>query len=260
MAYQTILFEKDHGIGIVTINRPQVMNALNDLAYAEIYQLFQEIEKDREVKVVIITGSGEKAFVAGTDITYMSKFNTDEARTFSATMKKTCDLIWNLPKPVIAAINGFALGGGAELAMCADIIIASENAKFGQPEINLGIIPGSSGTQRLPRLIGISRAKELIYSGGIIDAKTALSMGLLSKVVAPAELMKEAKALAANLSEKSSVILKLAKSAINNGMNVDLNTGINIEIECFSQCFATEDQKESMKAFMEKRKPEIKNK
>jgi enoyl-CoA hydratase len=260
LTYQTVLFEKDNGIGVVTINRPQVMNALNDLAYSELYQLFQEIEKDSEVRVVIITGSGEKSFIAGTDITNMAKFNTDEARTFSSTLKKTCDLIWNLPKPVIAAVNGYALGGGSELAMCADIIIASENAKFGQLEINVGIIPGSGGTQRLPRLIGINRAKELIYTGNMIDAKTAFSVGILSKVVAPADLMKEARALAAKLAEKSSVILKLAKSAINNGSNVDLNTGMNIEIECFSQCFATEDQKESMKAFIEKRKAVIKNK
>jgi enoyl-CoA hydratase len=260
LTYQTLLFEKDNGIGVVTINRPQVMNALNDLAYSELYQLFQEIEKDSEVRVVIITGSGEKSFIAGTDITNMAKFNTDEARTFSSTLKKTCDLIWNLPKPVIAAVNGYALGGGSELAMCADIIIASENAKFGQLEINVGIIPGSGGTQRLPRLIGINRAKELIYTGNMIDAKTAFSVGILSKVVAPADLMKEARALAAKLAEKSSVILKLAKSAINNGSNVDLNTGMNIEIECFSQCFATEDQKESMKAFIEKRKAVIKNK
>jgi enoyl-CoA hydratase len=260
LVYQTLLFEKDNGIGIVTINRPQVMNALNDLAYAELYQLFHEIEKDSEVRVIIITGSGEKSFVAGTDITNMAKFNTEEARIFSSTLKRTYDLIWNLQKPVIAAVNGYALGGGAELAMCADIIIASENAKFGQLEINVGIIPGSGGTQRLPRLIGINRAKELIYTGNMIDAKTAFSMGMLNKVVAPADLMKEAKALAAKLLEKSSVILKLAKSAINNGAGVDLNTALNIEIECFSQCFATEDQKESMKAYMEKRKPVILNK
>lgn len=260
MTYQTLLFEKDNGIGIVTINRPQAMNALNDLAYSELYQLFLEIEKDSEVRVVIITGSGEKSFIAGTDITNMAKLSPEEARIFSSTLKRTYDLIWNLQKPVIAAINGYALGGGSELAMCADIILASENAKFGQLEINVGIIPGSGGTQRLARLIGINRAKELIYTGNMIDAKTAFSMGMLNKVVPQADLMKEAKALAAKLLEKSSVILKLAKSAINNGAGVDLNTGLNIEIECFSQCFATEDQKESMKAFMEKRKPVIKNK
>jgi enoyl-CoA hydratase len=260
LAYQNLLFEKENGIGIVTINRPQVMNALNDLAYAELYQLFQEIEKDNEVRVVIITGSGEKSFIAGTDITNMAKFSTEEARTFASTLKRTYDIIWNLPKPVIAAVNGYAFGGGSEMAMCADIIIASENARFGQLEINVGIIPGSGGTQRLQRLIGINRAKELIYTGNIIDAKTAFSMGMINKVVPLADLMKEAKAMAAKLLEKSSVILKLAKSAINNGASVDLNTGLNIEIECFSQCFATEDQKESMKAFIEKRKPIIKNK
>jgi enoyl-CoA hydratase len=259
LVYQTLLFEKDQGIGIVTINRPQVMNALNELAYNELFQLFQEIEKDNEVRVVIITGSGEKSFIAGTDITNMVNLSAAEAHVFSTTLKKTYDIIWNLPKPVIAAVNGYALGGGSELAMCADIIIASENAKFGQLEINVGIIPGSGGTQRLARLIGINRAKELIYTGNMIDAKTAFSMGMLNKVVTSADLMKEAKALAAKLLEKSSVILTLAKSAINNGTGVDLNTGLNIEIECFSQCFATEDQKEAMKAYLEKRKPVLKN-
>jgi enoyl-CoA hydratase len=260
MAYQNLLFEKDNGIGIVTINRPQVMNALNDAAYQELFQVFKEIEKDNEVRVVIITGSGEKSFIAGTDITNMVKLNSAEARAFSTEIKKTCDLIWNLGKPVIAAVNGYAFGGGAEIAMCSDIIIAAENARFGQLEVNVGIIPGSGGTQRLQRLIGINRAKELIYTGNIIDGKTAFSMGLANKVVPQADLMKEAKALAQKMLEKSSAILRLAKSAVNNGANVDLNTGLNIEIECFAQCFDTEDQKECMKAFLEKRKPVIKNK
>jgi len=168
-------------------------------------------------------------------------------------------LIWNLDKPVIAAVNGYALGGGSELAMSADIIIASENARFGQLEINVGIIPGSGGTQRLQRLIGINRAKELIYTGDMIDAKTAYELGMINKIVPIADLMKEARALAEKLLGKSSAILKLAKSAINMGAGVDLNTGLNIEIECFAQCFATEDQKECMAAFIEKRKPVIKN-
>jgi enoyl-CoA hydratase len=190
----------------------------------------------------------------------MAKMSVIEAREYATTLKKTFDLIDNLPKPVIAAVNGYAFGGGTEMAMCADIIIASENARFGQLEINVGIIPGSGGTQRLQRLIGINRAKELIYTGAIIDAKTAFSMGMLNKVVPLAELMKEARAMAQKLLEKSSVILALAKIAINNGANVDLETGLNIELQCFAQCFATEDQKESMKAFIEKRKPDIKNK
>ena len=260
MSYQTLLFTKENGLGIVTINRPQAANAMNDQAYAELLSLFQEIEKDDEVRVIIITGAGEKAFVAGTDITNMAKLSAAEARAFAYKLKKTFDLIWNMDKPIIAAVNGYALGGGAELAMSADIIIASENAKFGQLEINVGIIPGSGGTQRLQRLIGINRAKELIYTGKMIDAKTAYEYGMVNKVVPIVDLMKEAKALAATLLEKSSAILKLAKSAINNGSNVDLNTGLNIEVECFSQCFATEDQKECMQAFMEKRKAVIKNK
>jgi enoyl-CoA hydratase len=260
VAYQNLLYEKDNGIGIVTINRPQAANALNDLAYSELYQVFQEIEKDKDVRVVIITGSGEKSFIAGTDITNMAKMNAIEAREFATTLKKTFDLVSNLPKPVIAAVNGYAFGGGCELAMSADFIFASENARFGQLEINVGIIPGSGGTQRLQRLIGINRAKEMIYTGAIIDAKTAFSMGMLNKVVPLADLMKEARAMAQKLMEKSSVILNLAKIAINNGANVDLETGLNIELQCFAQCFATEDQKESMQAFIEKRKPQLKNK
>jgi enoyl-CoA hydratase len=260
VALQTLLYSKENNIGVVTINRPQAANALNDLAYAELLQVFQEIENDPEVRVVIITGSGEKSFVAGTDITNMAKLSAAEARAFSSKLKKTYDLIWNLEKPVIAAVNGYALGGGAELAMSADIILAAENARFGQLEINVGIIPGSGGTQRLQRLIGINRAKELIYTGKMIDAKTAYEYGIVNKVVPVADLMKEARALAATLLEKSSAILKLAKSAVNMGSNVDLNTGLNIEIECFAQCFATEDQKEAMAAFLEKRKPVLKNK
>ena len=183
-----------------------------------------------------------------------------EARIFSTTLKNTYDLIANLGKPVIAAVNGYAFGGGAELAMAADIIIASENAKFGQLEINVGIIPGSGGTQRLQRLIGMNRAKELIYTGNIIDAKTAYAYGILNKVVPLADLMKEAKAMAQKILEHSSPILSLAKIAINNGANADLETALHIEIQCFAQCFDTEDQKECMKAFLEKRKPVIKNK
>jgi enoyl-CoA hydratase len=260
LSYQNLLVEKENGISVVYINRPQAMNALNDASYAELLQVFQEIEKDADVRVVIITGSGEKSFVAGTDITNMAKMNCLEARTFASTLKKTFDLISNLGKPVIAAVNGYAFGGGAELAMCADVIIASENAKFGQLEINVGIIPGSGGTQRLQRLIGINKAKELIYTGNIVDAKTAYEMGMLNKVVPLADLMKEAKTLANKMLEKSSVVLALAKLAINNGANTDLETGLNFELQCFSQCFATEDQKECMKAFIEKRKPVIKNK
>lgn len=260
MAYQNILVEKDNGIGIVTINRPQALNALNNDSFIELYQAFQEIENDPGVRVVIITGSGEKSFIAGSDVTAMANLNATEARVFAGNAGKTCDLIYGLSKPVIAAINGFALGGGCEVAMCADLRIASENARFGQPEINLGIIPGSGGTQRLTRLVGIARAKQLVFTGELIDANTAFSMGLVNKVVPLANLMTEAKELAKKVLSKSSVTLSLAKIAVNNGANVDLSTGLEIELQCFAQCFATEDQKEGMKAFLEKRKPQFKNK
>ncbi len=260
MAYQNLLYEKDNGIGIVTINRPQALNALNEEAYGELYSLFQDIEKDADVRVVIMTGSGEKSFIAGTDITSMVSLNAAQARVFAGQAKKTCDRIYSLSKPVIAAVNGFALGGGCEVAMCADLRIASENAKFGQPEITLGIIPGSGGTQRLSRLIGMTRTKELVFTGNMIDANAALTMGLVNKVVPQANLMNEAKELAKRIIRNSGIALTLAKIAINSGVNVDLTTGLDIELQCFAQCFATEDQKEGMKAFIEKRKPQFKNK
>lgn len=260
MAYSNLLFEKGDGIGVVTINRPAALNALNSDVYNELYQIFQEIEKDSEVRVVILTGSGEKAFVAGADIAEMSSLNTVEIRKFITAARKASDAIWGLSKPVIATINGFTLGGGCELAMCCDLRIASENSKFGQPEINLGVIPGAGGTQRLPRLIGMTRAKELIYTGDIIDAKTALALGLVNKVVPQASLMQEAKDMAKKLLSKSGIALALAKTAMNSGANTDLASGLDLEIQCFAECFGTEDQKEGMKAFMQKRKPEFKNK
>lgn len=260
MTFKNILYEEDNGIGIVTINRPQALNALNEEAYLELSQIFKEIEEDPSVRVVIITGSGDKSFVAGTDVTSMTSLSAVEARGFATSLKKTYDAIWNLNKPVIAAVNGFALGGGCELAMSADLIIASESAKFAQPEINLGIIPGSGGTQRLSRLVGISKAKEMVFTGRMIDAHTALDIGLVNKVVPSANLMNEARDMARKILSKSSAILALAKIAINNGANVDLDTALGIEIQCFSQCFATEDQKEGMNAFLAKRKPNFKNK
>jgi enoyl-CoA hydratase len=259
MAYQTLLFEKENGIGIVTINRPEALNALNGQAFAELLDLFHAMENDSEVRAIIITGSGEKSFIAGTDITSMVSLNAAEARKFAANVKITTDFIYSFNKPVIAAVNGFALGGGCEVAMCADLRIASENAKFGQPEITLGIIPGSGGTQRLTRLIGVARAKEMVYTGNMIDAGTAFSLGLVNKVVPQANLMTEAKELAKRIIRNSAVTLNLAKIAINSGSNVDLATGLEIELQCFAQCFATADQKEGMQAFIEKRKPQFKN-
>jgi len=257
--YNNLLYDKENGIGIVTINRPGSLNALNGEVYTELYELFQEIEGDQDVRVVILTGNGEKAFVAGADIAEMQPQSSLEISSFIDKARKASDRIYTLSKPVIAAINGFALGGGCELAMCCDLRIASENAKFGQPEINLGIIPGAGGTQRLTRLVGMTKAKELIYTGDIIDANTALTIGLVNKVVPPDNLMAEAKELARKMLSKSSIALSLAKTAITSGANMNLSPGLDLEAQCFSLCFATEDQKEGMKAFMEKRKPEFKN-
>jgi enoyl-CoA hydratase len=259
VTYHTLLYEKEDGIGIVTINRPASLNALNGEVYTELYELFQEIENDAEVRVVILTGSGEKAFVAGSDIPEMQPQSSLEISGFVEKARMASDRIYTLSKPVIAAINGYALGGGCELTMCCDLRIASENARFGQPEINLGVIPGAGGTQRLTRLIGLTRAKELLYTGDMIDANTAHTIGLVNRVVPLESLMTEAKELAKKLLTKSGRILSLAKAAATSGASMSLSDALDYEAQCFSLCFATEDQKEGMKAFMEKRKPEFKN-
>ena len=260
MKYQFLLYTKEEGIGVVAINRPESLNALSGDVYTELYELFQEIENDSDVRVVIITGSGERAFVAGADIADMQPQNSIEIHDFAGKARKASDRIYTLSKPVIAAVNGFALGGGCELAMCCDLRVASENAKFGQPEINLGIIPGAGGTQRLSRLVGMTKAKELIYTGDMIDANTAFTLGLVNKVVPPDKLMAEAKELARKLLSKSSVALSLAKKAATSGAEMDLSSGLDLEEQCFALCFATEDQKEGMAAFLQKRKPEFKGK
>jgi enoyl-CoA hydratase len=193
MKYNTLLFEKYNNVGIVIINRPQSLNALNPEAYRELFDIFCQIEGDAVIQATIITGNGEKAFVAGTDISTMAPLSSAEAHEFAQIIRRACDIIDNSRKLVIAAINGYALGGGCELALCADYRIASENAIFGQPEINLGIFPGSGGTQRLPRLIGMARAKEMILMGGRINAKTALEWGLVDKVVPLSNLLNEAR-------------------------------------------------------------------
>jgi len=255
MTYNTLLYEKEDGIGIITINRPKEFNALNSEVMAELTALLTDIEGDNEVGVIIITGSGDKAFIAGADVKEMSPKTSITIREFHTANRLLLEKLEKLPKPVIAAINGFALGGGCELAMSCDLRIAAENARLGQPEINLGIIPGAGGTQRLTRLVGMARAKELIYTGDFIDAKTALSIGLVNKVVPQNDLMSEAKTLAQKLLTKSSVALSLAKSAINGGWQTTLSSGLDLEMQCFALCFATEDQKEGMSAFIEKRKP-----
>ncbi len=259
MDYQFLLSQKEEGVALVTVNRPSALNALNATVLEELYHLFLEIESDPSVRVVILTGAG-RAFIAGADIAYMHPQSSVEIRHFVAIARKAADQIYYLNKPVIAAVNGYALGGGCEIAMCCDIRIASENARFGQPEINLGIIPGIGGTQNLTRLIGVARAKELIFYGDTIDARTALSLGLVNRVVSPDQLMLETKSFAQKLLSKSSIALALAKKAVNAGVETGYFAGLNMENECFSQCFATEDQKEGMSAFLEKRKADFKGK
>jgi len=259
VTYETILYEKSAGIATVTLNRPDKLNALNSTVYTELYDVFASIEDDPEVRVVVITGAGDRAFAAGSDVAEMEKMNPIEAQQFMGTIRKASDLLYSLSKPTIAAIHGYALGGGCELSMCCDLRIASEKARFGQPEINLGLIPGASGTQRLPRLIGAAKAKELIFIGDMIDAATALNLGLVNKVVPPEKLMEEAMDWATKLAGKSAPVLAMAKMAINTGLETDLASGLSMETRCDALCFATEDQKEGMNAFLNKRKAEFKN-
>lgn len=262
MAYSTLLYEKKDGIGTVTLNRPDKLNALNSTVYDELYDVFASIEDDPEVRVVVLTGAGDKAFAAGSDVAEMQNMGPQEIQKFMAKIRRASDCIYWLTKPTIAAIHGYALGGGCELSMCCDLRLCSEKARFGQPEINLALIPGAGGTQRLSRLIGVAKAKEMIYLGDMIDATAALNLGLVNKVVPPEKLMEEAMAWAKQLASKSLPILSLAKMAINTGVDTDITSGLNMETKCNALSFATEDQKEGMSAFLERprRNPVFKNK
>jgi len=253
--YETLILEKKGKVGIITFNRPKTLNAMNRQTFLELETVLDEAEIDEDLRVIILTGQGERAFVAGTDILEMYHLTSSQARDFALRAKGAIDRIENLGKPVIAAVNGVALGGGCEIALACDLRIAVENARFGFPEITLGIIPGSGGTQRLQRLIGISRAKQMIFTGEIIDAETALRIGLVNQVVSPNSLMQEAAGLAERMAGFGGVALRMAKAAINKGGTIGLGEALHYEIECFSQCFATNDQKEGMAAFLEKRKP-----
>ncbi|MFZ7103979.1 MAG: enoyl-CoA hydratase-related protein [Peptococcaceae bacterium] len=260
MNFNNLLISKEEKIAIVTINRPKVLNALNKETLLEIKEAFTGLAQDMEVKSIILTGSGEKAFVAGADISYMQPLQAMDAFEFGKMGQEAFMAIEGSPKPVIAAVNGFALGGGNEIAMACDLRIAAENAKFGQPEISLGIIPGFAGTQRLPRLIGKTKAKELIYTGDMIDAQEAYRIGLVNKVVPLAELLPEAKKMAGKIAAKGALSLKAAKSAVDIGLETDFATGSIHEAELFGLCFSTADQKEGMTAFLEKRKAQFQDK
>jgi len=260
MSYKTIKFEKKDMIGYVTINRPEALNALSLEVINVVTDVFTKISTDDEVGIVILTGEGNKAFVAGADIGWLRSLNAIEGRAMAMKAQAMMDLIEGMEKPVIAAVNGFALGGGSELAMACDIRIASEKAKFGQPEVNLGIIPCFGGTQRLPRLVGAGMAKYLIFSGEMIDAQEALRIGLADRVVPAEDLIATAETFAKTILSKGPIAVRMAKVAINNGVNLDLKSANQFEVEAYVSTLCTEDRIEGMSAFLEKRPSAFKNK
>ena len=259
MAFKNLLLTKDGNVAILTINRPRALNALNMETLKELDSAIKDLEKDEDIFVIIITGEG-KAFVAGADIGEMKVMSVEEAREFAIFGSNIFRRIELMDKAVIAAVNGFALGGGCELAMCCDIILASEKAKFGQPETGLGITPGFAGTQRLSKIVGIKKAKELIFTAGIIGADVADNIGLVNHVVQQDELMPKALEMAKTIASKGQIAVKYAKVAINRGIEINMDSGDAMESELFALCFANEDQKEGMSAFLEKRKADFKNK
>ena len=254
MNFENILITTENGIGQVTINRPSKLNALNKVTIQELHDAFENLEKDENVRVIIITGEGEKAFVAGADISEFANFSVEEGAQLAAQGQELLfDFVEKLKTPVIAAVNGFALGGGLELAMACHFRIASDNAKMGLPEVSLGVIPGYGGTQRLPQLIGKGRAMELIMTAGMIDAETAKSYGLVNHVVPQTELVEFTKGIAAKIMKNSPTAIGKAIKAINANYKNDVD-GFDVEIRNFGKCFGTEDFKEGTTAFLEKRK------
>lgn len=260
MEYKNIIFQIEEQIATITFNRPEVLNALNETSLKEFSHAIDKVAGDGDIRVLILTGAGDKSFVAGADITEFLKFNALKAKIFSEMGHGIVNKLQELPIPVIGAVNGFALGGGCEVVIACDFIYASENAMFGLPEINLGIIPGFGGTQRLSRLIGKNRAKEMIFTGKMIPASEAQAMGLVNKVCAQDQLMDEVLNVAKIIVSKGKVSLRGAKQAINTGMDVDLKTGCRIEIDAFAICLASSDAKEGTQAFLEKRKALFKGK
>ncbi|MDR2124013.1 MAG: enoyl-CoA hydratase/isomerase family protein [Desulfovibrio sp.] len=252
MAYENLIFEVEEKIALITINRPKALNALNNDLLKDLNGALDEVESDAAIKGAVITGAG-KAFVAGADISQMASYNPEESRIYMAFAQKIFNRIEDIEKPIMAAVNGFALGGGNELCMSCDFRYASEKALFGQPEVKLGIIPGFGGSQRLPRLVNPGIAKEILFSGRNVTAEEALRIGLVSKVCPPDDLLNESKAIMKTIVSYPAHALRYCKVAVNRGMDTDLYKGIELEKDLISLCFSSPDQKEGMKAFLEKR-------
>ena len=250
---ENVLYEKNGAIAYVTVNRPKVLNALNHHTWADLWTAFEEARDDAGVRGVILTGAGDKAFIAGADISELAHVTAVEAERSSSFGQAVLNLVENLGKPVIAAINGFALGGGCETAMACTIRIAGENAKFGQPEVKLGLLPGGGGTQRLPRLVGKGRALQLILSGETINASEAYRIGLVDEVVPAADLMTRAEAILKQIFANAPIAVRYSLEAVNKGLETSQDEGLSLEASFFGLCAATEDKKEGTSAFLEKR-------
>ncbi|MCI0531277.1 MAG: enoyl-CoA hydratase-related protein [candidate division Zixibacteria bacterium] len=260
MDYQNILIEREEDIALVTVNRPKTLNSLDDATVAELQHGFEQIAQDEKIRAVVLTGSGNKSFIAGADINELKECDAISGRRKSFNGHRLLTLIESMDQIVIAAVNGFALGGGCEVAIACDIRIAADSAKLGQPEVNLGVIPGYGGTQRLPRLVGRGKAKEMILAGEAVDAAEALRIGLVDKVVPQAELLKTAKEMAQKIAAKAPLAIRAAKRAINLGLDVDLKSGCDYEIGEFAFICASKDKTEGTSAFLEKRKPNFSGK
>jgi enoyl-CoA hydratase len=260
MAYETLLFEKRDGIGFLTVNRPQKLNALNRQVLNELETCLRTVATDEEVRAVILTGAGEKAFIAGADISELAEQTPLSGREMAARGQRLFDFIENLGKPVLAAVNGYALGGGCELAMACTLRVASESARFGQPEVKLGIIPGYGGSQRLARLVGKGRALELILTGEPITAQEAYRIGLVNQVTPAGELRAAAESLARKTLANAPLAVRFAIEAVNHGLEMTQAEGQYLEANLFSLCCATEDMKEGTRAFLEKRAPKFSGK
>ncbi len=256
MSFETLLYRIENGVGVITLNQPQTKNALSSLMLQELTGLIHDLEQDDGVKVVVIDG-GKDCFAAGADIKLVDTLRTP-FKAYEFSRSSPLSYLEQLDKPVIAAISGLALGGGLELALACDLRVASESALFGQPEINLGIIPGAGGTQRLPRIVGITKAKEMLFTGDMIDAREAYRIGLVNKVVPVDGLEEEVMKMAEKIASKPSMAIRTTKTVLNTGLNMDLESSLRFESQSFGLLFSTQDQKEGVRAFIEKRKPSFK--